>query len=119
MGGIKVEQEKCDCGKAESVDQFIKTNSPNITGFIHSAGFLADAMLINQTWEKFDQVFTAKSRAALFIHDAFERFENPNLSFFWLFSSGSVYGNMGQLNYSASNSFLDALARHRRALGKP
>ena len=29
-----------------------------------------DAMLINQTWEKFDAVFEAKSRAAAFLHDA-------------------------------------------------
>jgi hypothetical protein len=27
-------------------------------------------MLINQTWEKFDAVFEAKSRAAAFLHDA-------------------------------------------------
>jgi len=26
---------------------------------------------------------------------------------------------MGQLNYSSSNSFLDGLSRHRKALGKP
>eukprot|EP00913_Durusdinium_trenchii_P020525 g19278.t1 len=76
-------------------------------------------MLINQTWEKFDAVFEAKSRAAAFLHDALEKNSNPKLKFLWLFSSTSVYGNMGQLNYSASNSWLDALARHRLALGKP
>ena len=32
----------------------------------------------------------------------------------WNFSSTSVYGNMGQLNYSGSNSFLDVLTRHRK-----
>merc|ERR1712224_1181690 len=35
-----------------------------------------------------------------------------------MFSSMAIYGNMGQTNYSASNSFLDALARHRCALGR-
>jgi len=117
--GITVEHAKCDCGNAESVDEYIKAETPNLVGFIHSAGILQDSMLFNQTWEKFDAVFEAKSRAALYIHDALERYENPNLLFFWMFSSGAVYGNMGQLNYSASNAFLDGLARHRRALGKP
>merc|ERR1712232_1162022 len=93
--------------------------TPNLVGIIHSAGILQDSMLFNQNWEKFLAVYEAKHYAAIFINDAFERYENPNLAFFWLFSSGAVYGNMGQLNYSASNSFLDALARHRRALGKP
>eukprot|EP00930_Biecheleria_cincta_P068895 TRINITY_DN56722_c0_g1_i1.p1 TRINITY_DN56722_c0_g1~~TRINITY_DN56722_c0_g1_i1.p1 ORF type:complete len:605 (-),score=130.54 TRINITY_DN56722_c0_g1_i1:482-2296(-) len=117
--GIEVEQAKCDVSSQESVDDFIKRESPNLTGFIHSAGILQDAMLMNQTWEKFDAVYEAKSRAAVYIHDALERFENPKLEFFWMFSSGAVYGNMGQLNYSSSNSFLDALCRYRRALGKP
>jgi len=101
------------------VDDFIKRETPNLTGFIHSAGILQDAMLMNQTWEKFDAVYESKSRAAVYIHDALERFENPKLRFFWMFSSGAVYGNMGQLNYSSSNSFLDALCRYRRAMGKP
>jgi len=115
---IPVEQKKCDCSKQEAVDEYIKEVTPNLTGFIHSAGILQDSMLFNQTWEKFDAVFEAKSRAALYLHDALERFENPGLEFFWMFSSCAVYGNMGQLNYSASNSFLDGLSRHRRAMGK-
>lgn len=116
--GIEVLQAKCDCSKKEGVEEYIREKTPNLAGFIHSAGILQDSMLYNQTWEKFDAVFEAKSRAALFLHDALERYENPGLEFFWLFSSVAVFGNMGQLNYSASNSFLDGLARHRRALGK-
>jgi len=116
--GIEVEQAKCDCSKKDGVDEYIQSVTPNLSGFIHSAGILQDSMLMNQTWEKFDAVFESKSRAALYLHDALERYENPNIQFFWMFSSCAVYGNMGQLNYSASNSFLDGLSRHRRALGK-
>merc|ERR1712061_866891 len=74
--------------------------------------------ILNQTAEKFEKVFESKSRAATYVHDALNRFKNPDLEFFWMFSSCAVYGNPGQLNYSGSNSFLDGLSRHRRALGK-
>jgi len=117
--GIEVEHAKCDVSKKEAVEEYIKSVTPNLTGFIHSAGILSDGMLMNQTWEKFEAVLEAKSRAALFIHEALELYDNPRLLFFWLFSSAAVYGSMGQLNYSSSNAFLDGLARHRRALGKP
>merc|ERR1739848_639719 len=86
---------------------------------IHSAGVLQDSMLFNQSWEKFDTVFQSKSRAAMYMHYALEEHINPDLKFFWMFSSTAVYGNMGQSNYSSSNSYLDALARHRRAMGLP
>ena len=52
------------------MESFIESVTPNLTGFIHSAGILQDAMLMNQTWEKFDAVFEAKSRAAAFLHVA-------------------------------------------------
>ncbi|CAE7579233.1 pks15/1 [Symbiodinium pilosum] len=115
--GIEVEQSKCDVSSQESVDAFIQSVTPNLTGFIHSAGILQDAPVINQTWERFDAVYEAKSRAAAYLHDAMERFSNPKLKFFWLFSSTAVYGSAGQLNYSSSNSWLDALSRHRNAPG--
>lgn len=117
--GIRVEQAICDVSNRSAVDQFVFDMSPNLTGIIHSAGILQDSMLMNQTWDKFDAVFGPKSRAALYIHDALEKNENPNFLFFWMFSSQAVYGSMGQLNYAASNAFLDGIARHRRAIGKP
>mmetsp|Transcript_75410 Transcript_75410/g.164513 ORF Transcript_75410/g.164513 Transcript_75410/m.164513 type:complete len:618 (-) Transcript_75410:155-2008(-) len=117
--GVKVEQAKCDVSSRKGVEEYIAAVTPNLTGFIHSAGVLQDAMLANQTWDKWDAVFAAKSRAALYLHQALLDHENPKLRFFWMFSSTAVYGNMGQLNYSTSNSFLDGLARHRQALGLP
>jgi len=117
--GIHVEQGTMDMSSQEAVDAFVDKVTPNLIGFIHSAGILQDSMLPNQTWEKFAAVYASKHWAGLYLHDALERFANPNLKFFWMFSSTSVYGNMGQINYSSSNSYLDALARHRRALGRP
>jgi len=117
--GVNVSQGKVDMGSQKAVDQFISEVTPNLIGFIHSAGVLQDSMLPNQTWEKFEAVYDSKHRAALYLHDALERMSNPNLYFFWVFSSTSAYGNMGQANYSASNTCLDGLIRHRVAMGKP
>jgi len=116
--GIHVEQDVLDFSKEADVDAWVLKNTPNLVGIIHSAGVLQDSMLFNMTWDKFETSFNPKSRAALYIHDALERNENP-IEFFWVFSSGAVYGNMGQLNYPASNSMLDGLVRHRRAMGLP
>lgn len=115
---VHVEQAKMDMSSQEGVDDFLREMNGRLVGFIHSAGVLQDSMLPNQTWEKFETVFASKHWAGLYLHDALERFPNPNLRFFWMFSSTSVYGNMGQINYSGSNSFLDALARHRVAKGR-
>ena len=69
---------------------------------------------MNLTWEKFETVYQSKHHAALFLHQAIELNPQKDLRFLWNFSSTSVYGNMGQLNYSGSNSFLDVLTRHRK-----
>lgn len=117
--GIEVSQEKCDISSRDAIDDFIEGCNGELTGFIHSAGVLKDQMLRNLEWEQVEAVFDPKHRAALYIHEALLKFPNPDLLFFWMFSSIAAYGNMGQFNYSGSNSFLDSLARHRRALGLP
>lgn len=117
--GIDVEHVKCDVTQQESIEQFVADCTPNLTGVIHTAGILQDAMLQNQTWEKMETTLGCKSRAALYLHDALEQHQNPGLEFFWAFSTNSVYGNTGQVNYAAANFYLDGLMRHRCAMGKP
>jgi hypothetical protein len=116
--GIKVAQEKNDVSNPDDVYSFVEKYQSELIGYVHSAGVLADGMLFNLKWDSFDTVWNPKSRAAHHLHLAFEKYDAP-LKFFWMFSSVAVYGSMGQLNYSSSNSYMDALARHRRALGKP
>ena len=112
------EQIKCDVSKPELVEAFIKEHTPNLKGFVHAAGILRDNVLEKQEWSDFEAVFAPKAKGALYVHDALEKHENP-LHFFWLFSSLATMGSRGQSNYAAANSFLNGLARHRVALGKP
>ena len=117
--GITLEQESCDVSKREAIEKFIEDNAANLCGFIHSAGILRDALLMNQDAEKYDAVFKPKAWAALYLNHALEKFNCDRLEFLWLFSSVATYGNPGQSPYSAANSLLDSLSRYRNAKGLP
>jgi acyl carrier protein len=84
---------------------------------VHSAGVLDDDTLLKLNWHRFSTVMAPKIDGSWNLH---QLTKNLQLDFFVLFSSlASVFGNAGQGNYSAANSFLDALAHHLRALGLP
>lgn len=116
--GVTVKQAKGDISDQAVVDEFCKEHANDLIGFVHSAGVLRDAPIFKVDWPMFEQVWNPKSRAALWLHEGFEKYGCP-IHFFFMFSSVAIYGSPAQLNYSASNSFMDGLARHRRALGKP
>ena len=97
--------------------QRVDTELAPLAGVVHCAGALEDGALTNQDWGQFERVLGPKVLGAWHLHQAtLER----DLDLFVLFSSlTGVVGNPGQANHAAANSFLDQLARHRRALGLP
>ncbi|KAI1825276.1 hypothetical protein F4861DRAFT_538181 [Xylaria intraflava] len=86
-----------------------------IRGVVHAAMVLKDGMFEQMSYAAYMAAITPKVRGALSLHKALG---NAQLDFFVMTSSiSAVLGNMGQSNYSAANSFLDALARQRTAAG--
>ncbi|MHA7651631.1 type I polyketide synthase [Mycobacterium sp. ML4] len=88
-----------------------------LSAVIHAAGTLDDAVVTSLTTERVDSALRAKVDAAWNLH---ELTREMKLAAFVMFSSiAGLAGASGQANYAAGNSFLDALALHRKQLGLP
>ncbi|MPZ81186.1 MAG: SDR family NAD(P)-dependent oxidoreductase [Actinophytocola sp.] len=110
--GADVTVAACDAADRDQLAALLAEHP--VTGVVHAAGVLADGMVESLTPERFDEVLRAKVDAAVNLHEL-----AGDAGLFVLFSSASgVIGTAGQANYAAANSFLDALAQHRRATGR-
>ena len=106
-----------DAELVETVVADIRATMGPLRGVIHAAGVLDDGTLRNLDWPRFEAVLRPKVAGAWNLHRA--TLADP-LDVFVLYSSAAaLLGASGQANYVAANAFLDALAHHRRAIGRP
>ncbi|MFE6776903.1 beta-ketoacyl synthase N-terminal-like domain-containing protein [Streptomyces sp. NPDC057676] len=109
----------CDTSNPHQLTTALASIPPQhpLTGIIHTAGVLNDALLTNLTPQHTHTVLQPKTHTAWHLH---QLTQHHHLDFFVLFSSSAaVLGGPGQGNYAAGNAFLDALAQHRRDQGLP
>ena len=118
--GVQVRAAQVDVRRTEQVTSLlaeVERSMPPLRGVLHAAGILDDGMLLDMHAERFQKVLEPKIAGAWNLHILTQHMP---LDFFVLFSSAaSLLGSPGQGNYGAANSFLDALAHHRRALSLP
>jgi malonyl CoA-acyl carrier protein transacylase/SAM-dependent methyltransferase/NAD(P)-dependent dehydrogenase (short-subunit alcohol dehydrogenase family)/acyl carrier protein len=117
---VTVTQHICDVADEAALTQVIdqlKRERPPLAGVFHAAGVLDDAMLAQQTPERIANVLGPKLTGGLLL-DRLTR--GLPLEHFVLFSSSAaLLGSAGQVNHSAANACLDALAERRHAEGLP
>jgi acyl transferase domain-containing protein/acyl carrier protein len=95
----------------------IRAELPPLAGVAHLAGVLDDALLSQQTLERFRTTLAPKAFGACYLD---RLTKNDDLDFFIVSSSvSSLLGSPGQANYSTANALLDGLVAERQAHGLP
>ncbi|KAG8157912.1 hypothetical protein KVR01_012184 [Diaporthe batatas] len=88
-----------------------------VAGVIQLSLVLSDNGLKTMTFDEWQKTIKPRVHGTWNIHKATEALQ---LDFFLVFGSGGgITGYFGQANYSASNTYLDALVEYRHGLGLP
>jgi acyl transferase domain-containing protein/NAD(P)-dependent dehydrogenase (short-subunit alcohol dehydrogenase family)/acyl carrier protein/SAM-dependent methyltransferase len=117
--GGRIHYRACDVTSAVSLGRVLeeaRSRGP-IRGVIHGAGVLDDRLFAGKDWDGFRSVVAPKLAGALLL-DRLTR-GDPLALFAAYASVVGVFGNVGQTDYAAANSALDALVRRRIAEGAP
>ena len=106
-----------DESEVEELLERIRAEMPPLAGVAHLAGVLDDALLPQQSVERFRTALLPKALGAWNLHRLTRK---DDLEFFIVYSSiSSVLGSPGQANYATANALLDGLVADRRARGLP
>jgi NADPH:quinone reductase-like Zn-dependent oxidoreductase/acyl carrier protein len=95
----------------------IRAELPPLAGVVHLAGVLDDALLSQQSSQRFRTALAPKAFGACYLD---RLTKHDDLEFFIVSSSvSSLLGSPGQANYSTANALLDGLVADRKAQGLP
>ncbi|WP_166907901.1 type I polyketide synthase [Mycobacterium sp. DL440] len=95
----------------------IRAEISPLAGVVHLAGVLDDALLGQQSVERFQTTLAPKAFGATHLD---RLTKDDELDFFIVSSSvSSLFGSPGQSNYATANALLDGLIAQRRAQGLP
>ncbi|PYH67688.1 type I polyketide synthase [Aspergillus vadensis CBS 113365] len=112
--GARVAAYACDvscANEVEAVAALLRKEFPPVKGAIQGAMVLNDAIYQNMTHEQFLGTIRPKVHGSWNLH----KYLPQDMDFFVLLSSGvGIAGSRGQGNYSAGNSFQDAIAHYRQ-----
>jgi acyl transferase domain-containing protein/acyl carrier protein len=118
--GARVTVARADVADRAAIERVlagVAASGMPLSGIVHAAGVLDDGLVAQQTSARFRRVMAPKVLGAVHLH---ELTRNQPLDFFVMYASvAGLLGSPGQGNYAAANTFLDALAHHRRAEGLP
>jgi acyl transferase domain-containing protein len=117
--GTNVTITACDASDRTALHHLIQTipTEHPLTTVIHAAGASDTELIADLQPERLQHVLEPKALAAAHLHDLTK---GLGLSAFVLFSSGAAsWGGSRQAAYAAANTYLDALAEHRRSQGLP
>ncbi|HRQ96680.1 MAG TPA: SDR family NAD(P)-dependent oxidoreductase [Candidatus Accumulibacter phosphatis] len=116
--GVRVHAQACDVTSRDALAALLgatRDSMPPLQGVLHAATVIDDALVRNLDSDRIHRVLAAKVLGARHLD---ELTGTQPLELFVLFSSATTaFGNPGQAAYVAANTWLEALAVHRRARG--
>lgn len=93
----------------------IEREAGPLRGILHTAGVIADALLLTKDFDSVEKVLAPKLKGTLVLDRVFD---TGKLDFVVLYSSTSAFAGLpGQIDYAAANAFLDAFAHFRSEQG--
>ena len=118
--GARVDVIACDISDRSAVQSMlteIRNSRTPLTGVLHAAMVLDDALIGSLDPNRLRQVLAPKLLGAWHLHEL--TLEIPIERFVLYSSITTMIGNPGQANYVAANGSLESLALLRRAVGLP
>ncbi|KAF2036035.1 polyketide synthase [Setomelanomma holmii] len=115
--GANIRAPLCDIADAKQLEDMLRdlNGMPPIKGCIQAAMNVRDSSFANMTLEDWHASLSPKLAGSWNLHQVLPK----DLDFFIMFSSSTgIMGSFGQSNYTAGNTYQDALAAHRVQYGQ-